>query len=95
MIEIFKKLMRLLDCFAVRSTGICKFENLLAYVGKQTLVYILPYLSLLRKQKLTCFETCTCIIFREFLLKGLLLVPKTYKDENKNYIYLPVQNISV
>lgn len=49
MIEIFKKLMRLLDCFAVRSTGICNFENLLAYVGKQTLVYTLPYLSLLRK----------------------------------------------
>lgn len=28
-----------------------------------------------------------------FLLKGLLLVPKTYKNENKNY--MPVQNISV
>lgn len=49
MIEIFKKLMRVLDCFAVRSTGICNFENLLAYVGKQTLVYTLPYFITIEK----------------------------------------------
>lgn len=34
MIEIFKKLMRLLDCFVVRSIGICNFENFFVYVGK-------------------------------------------------------------
>lgn len=32
MIEIFKKLMRLLDCFVVRSIGICNFENFFVYM---------------------------------------------------------------